>query len=245
MATMRSPKGLELVESCLNCKLRFERLFCNLEGKALEELDRLKYSTSFPLGAVVFSQGQSPQGVNIICQGRVKLSMTAPDGRILTIKMAEEGEILGLSATITGKAHDITAETETPCQLNFIRRDDFLRFLKSNHDVCFHAAQELSQLHSAICSGLRLFGLAPSVGARLAMLLLKMDAENTDSRRGQVKCPYTHEEIAHQLGASRETVTRLLLDLRKKKILEIRGTVVVIRNRAVIEQMASGITFDK
>ena len=245
MATMKSLRGLELVDSCINCKLRAERLFCNLEGKALEELERLKYSTSFPAGAVIFSQGQSPRGVNIICQGKVKLSMTAPDGRVLTIKMAEAGEVLGLSATITGQVHDITAETETPCQLNFIRRDDFLRFLQSNQDACFHAAQELSQLHSATCSGLRLFGLAPNVGARLALLLLKLDSESPESRRGQVKFPYTHEEISQQLGASRETVTRLLLDLRKKKILEMRGTVAVIRNRAVVEQMASGITVEK
>ena len=242
---MKPPHGLQLVESCVTCKLRQDRLFCNLDGKALQQLDHIKYSTSLPPGATVFSQGQPPRGVHIICQGRVKLSMASPDGKILTIKVAEEGEVLGLSATITGEDYDLTAETATHCQLNVIKRDDFLRFLKAHQDACFHAAQELSQVHNATCSSLRLFGLTPNVGARLATLLLSLDAENPENKRGHVRWPYTHEEISQQLGASRETVTRLLIDLRKRKILELRGTMAVIVDRTALEEIASGITKGK
>lgn len=239
------PIGLEMVESCMSCKLRQDRFFCNLERKALEQLDHLKLTATFPPGTTIFAQGQAPRGVNIVCQGKVKLSMASPDGRMLTVKEASDGEVLGLSATITGREHELTAETITHCQLNFIRRDDFLRFLQANQEACFHAAQELSQLHNDTCSGLRLFGLTPNIGARLATLLLKLDAENPAKRRGHVTWPYTHEEIAQQLGASRETVTRLLIDLRKRKILDLRGTIAVILDRDTLERLAAGVTNEK
>ena len=242
---MKPPSGLQLVESCVKCKLRQDRLFCNLEAKALQQLDHIKYSTSLPPGATVFSQGQPPRSVHIICQGKVKLSMTSPDGKVLTIKVAEEGEVLGLSAAITGENYDMTAETTSHCQLNVIKRDDFLRFLQSNQDACFHAAQELSQVHNTTCSSLRLFGLTPNVASRLATLLLKLDADNPENKRGHVRWPYTHEEVSQQLGASRETVTRLLLDLRKRKVLELRGTMAVILDRGALEEVASGVTKEK
>lgn len=245
MNTYRAPKGLEIVESCITCKFRQDRLFCKLNAETTAKLDQMKYSTALPPGAVIFSQGQPPRGVNIVCQGKVKLSMTSLEGKTITIKVAQEGEVLGLSATITGQDYDFTAETVTHCQLNFVRRDDFLRFLQQNQDACFHAAQELSALHSTTCAGLRLFGLAPTVGARLATLLLKWDEDGPKHRRGRITFPYTHEQIAQRLGASRETVTRLLLDLKKRKILEVDGSIAVIRNRILLEQVATGVTSER
>jgi CRP/FNR family transcriptional regulator len=47
----------------------------------------------------------------------------------------------------------------------------------------------------------------------------------------------THEEIAQMIGASRETVTRLFSDFKKKELLQIRGSTLVIRDRAGLEKI--------
>ena len=54
------------------------------------------------------------------------------DGKTLILKIAEPGEVLGLSATVSGKPYELTAETMDPCQVNFVGREDFLRFLKEH-----------------------------------------------------------------------------------------------------------------
>src|SRR5215472_14661396 len=72
---MHSPYGFELAENCLVCQLRTEKFFCNLPAPALKMLDQIKQVTAYPKGAVLFTEGQSPRGVFILCRGRVKMSI--------------------------------------------------------------------------------------------------------------------------------------------------------------------------
>ncbi len=53
----------------------------------------------------------------------------------------------------------------------------------------------------------------------------------------KVKLTLTHEEIAQMIGASRETVTRLFTDFKKKQLLQIKGSTLVIRDRAGLEKI--------
>jgi len=71
-----SPYGLQITENCVICKLRHSGFFCDLPKNSIEALDRIKYASAYPQGAVLFVEGQPPRGVHIICSGRVKLSTT-------------------------------------------------------------------------------------------------------------------------------------------------------------------------
>jgi CRP/FNR family cyclic AMP-dependent transcriptional regulator len=235
---MAVPYELNVIESCVTCKLREDRLFCNLKGAALQELDRIKFSTSYPAGSVLFAEGEQPRGVMIICQGRVKLSMSSANGKTLIVKIAEAGEVLGLSATIAGQPHDITAETIDPSQLNVIRRDDFHRFLSKYPDACLKAAQELSSVHNTACHEIRMLGLSQSVPERLARLLLDWESKQSSRNKGHIHFALTHEEIAEFLGTSRETVTRILMDFKKRKIIQLKGATLTILDRHALETAA-------
>src|ERR1039457_3346367 len=142
---MPSPYGMEIVESCLTCKLRAERSFCDLPPAALQAFEGIKYATAYPRRAVLFVQGQLPRGIFVLCKGSAKLAINSPSGRTVIVKVAEPGEVLGLSATISGKPYELTAETIDPCQVNFVKRDDFLHFLKDDVEACFKVAEQLSE----------------------------------------------------------------------------------------------------
>src|SRR5581483_11305489 len=103
-----SPYGLDIIESCFTCKLRADRLFCDLPTGALQAFESIKYATAYPKGAVLFVEGQAPRGIYVLCKGRVKLSICSTDGKTLILKVAEPGEVLGLSATVSGKAYELT-----------------------------------------------------------------------------------------------------------------------------------------
>src|ERR1700756_3918575 len=77
---MRAPYGLEIIENCLSCPHREDRLFCNLSPPAVEKLAAITSASSYPKGATLFVEGQAPRGVFILCCGRVKLSTTSADG---------------------------------------------------------------------------------------------------------------------------------------------------------------------
>jgi CRP/FNR family transcriptional regulator, cyclic AMP receptor protein len=238
---MHSPYGLEVSESCINCSVRSEGYFCDFESELISEFEALKYATVFPKGAVLFVEGQSPRGVFMVCNGRVKLTTCSSDGKALITRIAEGGEILGLGATVSGKPYMVTAETLVPSQINFIRREDFLRFLKENGRACLRVAEHLSNNYHNAFEQVRSLGLSHSASEKLAKLMLEWCAKSgKETDKGiSLKLTLTHEEIAQIIGSSRETVTRLLGDFKNRQLIQIKGSTLIIRNLPALQTMVS------
>jgi len=238
---MRSPYGLEIIENCLACPHREERLFCNLPDASVRALSAITSSASYPKGATLFVEGQPSRGVFILCSGRVKLSTSSADGKTLILRISEPGEVLGLPATVTGSSYELTADVIEPAQANFISRNEFLNFLKENGEAALRVAQQLGETYHAAVSEMRTLGLSHSAGEKLARFLLEWAASYPEEK-GQIriKLTLTHEEIAQMIGSSRETVTRLLADFRKKQLLQVMGSTLVIKNKAALESIING-----
>lgn len=235
---MDAPYGLPIIENCLICKLRTNGFFCDLPKPTLQEFEKIKYASAYPPGAVLFVEGQAPRGVYVICAGRVKLTTTSRDGKTLILRIANAGELLGLHATVSGKAYELTAETLQACQLDFIKRDDFLKFLQDHGDACLHAAQHLSHNVQNAYEMIRSLGLSHSVSERMARLLLEWSDDAEATKDGlRIKIALTHEEIAQLIGTSRETVTRVLSEFRQKKFAELHGSTLMIRDKAALERL--------
>jgi CRP/FNR family transcriptional regulator len=221
--------------------MRTDRIFCDLPPSALQAFENIKYATAYPQGAVLFVEGQLPRGIFVLCKGSVKLSINSPSGRTVIVKLAEAGEVLGLSATISGKAYEVTAETIDPCQVNFVKRDDFLRFLKDDVEACFKVAEQLSEKYHNACKEAGSLGLSHSAAEKLAKLLLEWSLKNGDNGKAEprLKLRLTHEEIAQMIGTSRETVTRLFAEMKKRQILQSKGSTLLIRNTAALRDLAN------
>ena len=238
---MPSPYGLDVIESCLSCKVRTEHIFCDLPTAALQAFESIKYATAYPAGAVLLLEGQAPRGVYVICKGRMKLSIRAVDGKTLILKIADAGEVLGLSASITGKPYELTAETVEPCQITFVKREDFLRFLKENEDACLRVAEQMGEKYYAACRNIRSLMLSHSAAERLAKLLLEWmgkDGENAKTET-RVRLSLTHEEIAQMIGTSRETVTRLFNELKMQRIAQLKGSTLVVRDKDALKSFTT------
>jgi CRP/FNR family transcriptional regulator len=146
-----------------------------------------------------------------------------------------------LSATISGKPYEVTAETIDPCQVNFVKRDDFLRFLKDDVEACFKVAEQLGEKYHNACKEVRALGLSHSAAEKLATLLLEWSSKNAAAGKLELrlKLRLTHEEIAQMIGTSRETVTRLFAELKKRQIVQSKGSTLVIRNTGALRDMAN------
>ena len=235
---MRAPYGLEIIESCLSCPHREDRLFCNLPPPALQGLAAITSAAAYPKGATLFVEGQSPRGVFILCSGRVKLSTSSADGKTLILRISDPGEVLGLPATVTGKPYELTADVIEPTQANFISREDFLAFLREHGEAALRVAQQLGETYHSAIAEMRTIALSHSVGEKLARFLLDLSAErDTGSDEARLTLTLTHEEIAQIIGSSRETVTRLFSEFKKKQWLQVRGSTLIIKNKAGLESL--------
>ena len=232
-----APYGLEIIDDCTQCSATQPGFFCESSHSLLEQFNEVSHKSTLPAGAILFVEGQPPRGMFILCSGRVNLSTTSREGKILILKSAMPGEALGLSATVSGMTYEMTAETATPCHLSFIDRKHFLKLMDSHTEVGLHAAQCLSRDYRSAYRDIHDLILTRSSTGKLARLLLSNSSEEIDSD-ARLETLMTHEEMAQRIGASRETVTRLLSSLRRKRLIRLDGPHLIIRDRRGLEALA-------
>ncbi len=235
---MRAPYGLNILDNCLTCPVREEHLFCNLPVAAVQRLNDIRSTAVYPKSAMLFIEGQQPRGVFVLCAGKAKLSTSSAEGKTIITKISEAGDVLGLNATISNRPYEVTAEMLEPGQVNFITRDALLHFLREYGEVAVRVAEQLSRNYYTAYEEIRTLGLTSSPSEKFARLLLgwcNTGVGNGDSL--QVKMTLTHVEIAEMIGTTRETVSRLFSDFKKRQLLQLKGATLVIRNKAALEKM--------
>ena len=235
---MRAPYALNILDNCQTCPVRGEHLFCNLSPQASQRLYEIKSTAIYPKGAMLFIEGQQPRGVFVLCVGKAKLSTSSREGKTIITKISEGGDVMGLNAVVSNRPYEVTAEMMEPGQANFIPRDSLLHLLKEYPEVAVRIAQQLSRNYYTAYEEIRTLGLAASPSEKFAKLLLSWSTKTVqDDGSSQVKMTLTHEEIAEIIGTTRETVSRLFSEFKKKQLMVLKGATLVIRSRIALEKI--------
>jgi CRP/FNR family transcriptional regulator len=212
--------------------MREEGLFCQLPHAALATLNSLRQTSFYPKGVLLFVEGQPTRGLYIMCSGEAKLYVSSEEGQSLTLRVVEHGEVIGLSSLIGDERSPVSAETLCPSQVSFIPRLEFLQFVRANVDVALRVAKHLSMELSKAWKQTRMLALAPDTHAKLTQFLLewaeKHGQPTPDGLR--IALHMTHEEIAQSIGASRESVSRILSDWKHRGVIRSSGgTITILR----------------
>src|SRR6266852_3479868 len=236
--------NFQIIENCLKCQHREDHLFCNFPNSVLAALQKIKATSVYPKGALLCIEGQSPRGVYILCTGRAKLFTTSTEGKTIILRVAEPGEVLGLTSAVSDTPYEASIETLEPTQANFISRTDFLNFLKEHSDVGVRVAQQLTHNCKCAYDEIRSLGLTNSVPEKIAKLLLHWSEHplNLPKKKPNeiaIRVTLTQEEIAQFAGTSRETVSRVLSEFKRKRWLRINGATWHILNKAALEELVT------
>lgn len=189
-------------------------------------LESVKSIVNLPKHAKLLEEGQMPEGLFVLLQGSVKLYVSLKGCKMLILRVVQSGEVLGLSATMSSKPAEYTAETLSPTQFLYVPRKDFLSLLEEHPEICVSVVEVLShQLREAVNMIHYSSGSQPAV-EKLADLLELWVAENgrVTELGVELKLPLTQEEIGQMIGVSRETVSRLLAEFAEQGILELEGS---------------------
>ncbi len=230
MGEWRVPYNLNVVESCSDCPMRDTGLFCRLLQGTLTEMNAFRQDCLYPRGAVLFVEGENPRGLSILCSGQAKLSVTSATGHAVNLRIVEPGEALGLSSVVANEPYVTRAETLSRCQVSFIPKLRFIQLIHAHADLAFNVSRHLSrELHNAY-DQTRLLALASGTQVKVAHFLLTWAEKHGEPvAEGMRMAVYmTHGEIGESIGASRETVSRILGDFRRRQLIRIRGSTIVI-----------------
>jgi CRP/FNR family cyclic AMP-dependent transcriptional regulator len=200
----------------------------------------IKLSSLHRRGTVLFSEGQPVRGVYVLRVGRAKVSISSSAGKVLLLRIAQPGDLLGVNSTLKNSPYDATVETLEPCRTDFISGSDFIDLLDRSKGARIRASDALSKELTEIFERVRYLLLPKSTGEKLARLLLKWCDELGQVRPKGIRVSHglTQEEIAQMICASRETVTRLFAELKRKRIVSLAENAIIVRNRKALESLA-------
>ena len=214
--------------------------FCNLSGDAAKAFESIGTEVRCFRGNRIFSEGESAQQVFILHDGRMKISVTSREGKTIILRIAEGGQLLGLSATLLGREYEATAEALEPCHVISIPARDFKHFLMKYPEAAMEATRWALKEYESLFDDICRLALPTTVAGRLAGLLLNWLKGRPQSCQPnpRLTMALTHEEIADMAGTSRETVSRTLQQFQRENVISIKGASLIILRPEALQRLA-------
>lgn len=214
------------------------RPFAKLNGDAQASLEAMGMPVSFTRGCRLFSEGEKSRNVFFLSSGRVKLFVTSRDGKNVILRIVDAGQVLGLSAALSGCQHEVTAEALEPCVATAIPARDFLAFLEKYPEAAREATRCVLREYQTAFNEVCRLALPTTVAGRLANLLLEWGKARFKTGQSRFTMTLTHEEIAGMTATSRETVTRVFNQFEREKLISIKGVSFTVLQPEALQQMA-------
>lgn len=203
-------------------------------------------SSLHPRGKVLFAEGEPARGVFILRTGRASVSIASSEGKVVILRIAQPGDVLGLSSVLRDSNYNTTVKTIESSRTDFILRAELIELMERSQPGALAIMRILSQEIAELTERARSLLLPQTANAKLARLLLEWcevsGANNSNTIR--IERVFTQEEIAQMICSSRETVTRLLAGLSRRRIISIMSDSILIRDHAALENIALGKKLD-
>src|SRR6185369_5166900 len=186
-----------------------------------------------PRGKILLAEGEPARGVHVLRTGRATVSISSREGRVVILRLAQAGDVLGLNSVLQNAAYETTVKTLEPCRTDFISCAELIELMRKSQTATQTIMKILSRELAELMNRARSLVLPQTAVAKLARLLLDL------SKDDGVDKFFTHEELAQMICSSRETVTRLLANLDKRQVISVRCSSISIRDRAALQTIAS------
>jgi CRP-like cAMP-binding protein len=198
-------------------------LFQTLEDRNLQEIADLLIDRKFPKNATIFEEGVGGDYMYVIKEGQVKVTKMSEDGREKILEILGPGDFFGEMALLDREPRSASIKTTRSCVLLALSRNDFLGLLRNNPDISMELIRVLSRRLRETDEQVRGL-LFERVEGRTRRVLRRLASDPVPGQPELRSTPaLTHQQLADLVGTSRETITRVLKDLKDEGWLAQRG----------------------
>ena len=208
---------------CKTCAVYPKSVFCALKNAELEVLNQSKSCQQFKKGEYVFRQGSYPRGLHCINNGKLKLIQEGADGKEQILHLAKSADIMGYRAILSGDRYSCSAIAVENSSICFIPNETFFYLIDGNSRIALQIIHLFSKELKIAESKITHMAQRPAK-ERIAQSLLQLKENYGFENDGKtLNILLSREEIANISATTRETVTRILFDLKNKGIIELQG----------------------
>ena len=207
---------------CHQCLIKNFNNFCALNSEELEQISTEKTEKSFKRGEVIFKEGSSPNGVYCVKHGKCKLSKLNSNGKEQIIRFIKDGDVLGYRSVISNETATLTVTALEEMNTCFIPKKEIIELLEKNPKFAMSilrtACSDLKDANMHISSMAQ-----KNVKQRLAETLVFLHETFDTNNEGYIDIILSREEIANIVGTATESAIRILSELKKDKLIDLKG----------------------
>ena len=224
---------------CENCSIKNSNSLRVLNEDNLSSISNKKTIMNFKKGDTLFEEGSHLNGVFCLRNGKCKVTKLSPNGKDQIIRFIKKGELVGERSVLSGSTAHLTVTALEDMEACFIPKGEI--------ELSFRKDTEFSlDITRAICSDLdnaniSIANLAQkNVKERLADTLLLFDRTFGVDEEGFLNIKLSREEIANAIGTATESSIRLLSQLKKDNLIELKGKKIKLLNQVKLQQITEG-----
>lgn len=203
--------------------LRKVPLFESLEDGDLQALGGLLKTRTYPRGSTLFRQGDPGDEFVIILEGAVKIELLTPEGKELTLTMLKAFQFFGELALFDDMPRSASVSALEETRVMALGKEDFHRMLNQHPRMFFPILRHLTRRLRVLTEDVASLAYLDAYSRVARKLLLLADQLGISERPDEVLIPHplTHQELANLVGATRETVTKILNEMKERGLLSI------------------------
>jgi CRP-like cAMP-binding protein len=193
--------------------LRSIPLFSHVADGDLEQIASHLIERRYPRNTTIVEEGLPGDYMYIIREGRVKVTKLSEDGREKILAFFEPGHFVGDMALLDRAPRSASVKALTPVRVLALSRADFTGLIRKSPDLAIAVIRELSGRLRAVNDQASALSFQ-RVKDRTKGLLIRLAKDEAADPEHVMTPALTHQQIADMIGTSRETVTRVIKDLK-------------------------------
>lgn len=198
---------------------RLQPMFPSLPTAIIADLESKLLVNKYREGSVIYRQGERSPGIFLVLAGRIRMSAIALHARTALLKIAGPGEVLNLAACFADEPLLTTAQAAEMSSIGFLAREEMIGAMQRYPAFCKAIAQQLAICCMERTRELLSLRVPSSSSQRLAATLLRLEESRENGSNGFGTLNYTHAELGQLIGASRETVSRLMKRFERRGLI--------------------------
>ena len=221
--------------------LRQVPLFSNMEEGDLQRLAPVVHRKAVPKAQVLFSEGDPGDELLVVIEGSIKVEINSEDGKELTLAILRPYQFVGELALLDDFPRSATVVTLEDCKFLVISKADFHRVVEAYPRMCLPILRTLSRRVRLLTDDIASMAFMDSF-TRIArkLVALAQDMGHTESDGSvTIPQPLTHQELANLVGTTRETVTKVLNEMKTKNLITIQRHRISIRDKKSFAERAN------
>lgn len=204
-------------------------IFMDLSPEEAESVGQLTIVRKYRKNMIIFMEGEPGEALYFLLSGKVKISKLTEDGREQILHILQAGDIFAEVVLIDRGPYPATAEVIEEAQVGMLRNDDVENLIRTNPDIALKILKVMSKRLRQAQIQVRDLALRDTYGRLASMLLILAKDHGSPNDNGvKIDLSLSRQELANLIGTSRETVTRILSDFKRSKVIDIDKQEIVI-----------------